>query len=137
MISVKSLEIFSLCYSGQNHEKKKCLVTFQIENKNALTAVVCLACLEIRLRNEEAINSTRKRIYSLKVFQLLPTSATSSILQDIYFLFVSELIQAHFKRRSTAVSNSVDRIKLDFSTAVARLGFKRCVTAVLNSIHKL
>ena len=36
-------------------------------NKNALT-VVGLACLEIRSRNEEVINSTRNRIYSLKVF---------------------------------------------------------------------
>ena len=31
-------------------------------NKNTLTAAVGLACLEIRLRNEEAINSTRNRI---------------------------------------------------------------------------
>ena len=29
-----------------------------------------------------------------------------------------------------------DRIKFDFNTAVARLGFKRRATAVLNSIHK-
>ena len=36
-------------------------------NKNAHTAV-SLACLEIRSRNEEVINSTRNRIYSLKVF---------------------------------------------------------------------
>ena len=34
-----------------------------------------LACLEIRSRNEEAINSTRNRIYLLKV--LLPTLLTS------------------------------------------------------------
>ena len=40
-------------------------------NKNALTAVISLACLEIRSRNEEAINSTRNRIYSLKVFYFL------------------------------------------------------------------
>ena len=98
MVSVKSLKIFPLCCFGQNHGKK-CLVTFQIENKNALTAAVCLACMEIRLRNEEAINSARNRIYSLKVFQLLPTSATSSILQDIYVLFVSELIQYVCQRR--------------------------------------
>ena len=36
-------------------------------NKNALTPV-SLACLEIRSRNEEVVNSTRNRIYSLKVF---------------------------------------------------------------------
>jgi len=52
---------------------------------------VTLACLKIRSRNEEAINSQRNRIFSLKVF-LLPTLSTSNILQDIYFLFVSELI---------------------------------------------
>ena len=45
--------------------------------------------------------------------------------------------KARFKRRATAVPNSIDRIKFDFSTAVARLGFKRHATAVPNSIHKL
>ena len=39
----------------------------------------------VRSRNDEAINSTRNRIYSLKVFPSLPL--------DIYFLFFSELIQ--------------------------------------------
>ena len=32
---------------------------------------VCLACLEIRSRKKEAINSTRNSIYSLKVFYFL------------------------------------------------------------------
>ena len=40
-------------------------------NRNALTAAFNLACLEIRSRNEEAINSTRNRNYSLKVFYFL------------------------------------------------------------------
>ena len=40
-------------------------------NKNAPTAKFSLACLEIRLRNEEAINSARNRIYSLKGFYFL------------------------------------------------------------------
>ena len=53
-------------------------------NKIGLTAALSLACLKIRSRNEEAINSTQNRIYSLKVFHFL--------LLDIYFLFVSELI---------------------------------------------
>ena len=44
-----------------------------------------LACLEIRSRNEEAINSTRNMIYSLKVFYFL-------LYRRRYFLFVSELI---------------------------------------------
>ena len=39
-------------------------------NKDTLTAASSLACLEIRSRNEEVINSTRNRIYSLKVFNL-------------------------------------------------------------------
>ena len=53
-------------------------------NTIGLTAALSLACLKIRSRNEEAINSTQNRIYSLKVFHFL--------LLDIYFLFVSELI---------------------------------------------
>ena len=40
-------------------------------NKDALTAAFSLAYLEIRSRNEEAINSTGNRIYSLKVFHFL------------------------------------------------------------------
>ena len=55
------------------------------ENKNALTAAVSLACLEIRSRNEEAINSTRNSIYSLKVVYFL-------LYRCRYFLFVSEFI---------------------------------------------
>ena len=45
-----------------------------------------LACLEIRSRNEVAINSTRNLIYSLMVFYFL-------LYRRRYFLFVSELIQ--------------------------------------------
>ena len=40
-------------------------------NENALTGAVWLACLEIRSRNEETINSTLNSIYSLKVFYFL------------------------------------------------------------------
>ena len=64
------------------------------------------------------------------------------------------LCKARFKRRATAVPNSIDRIKFDFSTAVARrlkpsraiavlhgsiarIGFKRRAIAVPNSIQKL
>ena len=54
-------------------------------NKKALTAAFRLACLEIRSRNEEGINSTRNMIYSLKVFYFL-------LYRRRYFLFVSELI---------------------------------------------
>ena len=39
-------------------------------NKDTLAAASSLACLEIRSRNEEAINSTGNRIYSLKVSNL-------------------------------------------------------------------
>ena len=39
-----------------------------IKNKNALTAAFILACLELRSRNEEAINSKRNVIYSLTFF---------------------------------------------------------------------
>ena len=66
-------------------------VDIAYSNKNALTAALSLACLEIRSRNEEAINSTRNRVYLLKFFPLL-LYRRSSILQDVYFLIVSELI---------------------------------------------
>ena len=55
-------------------------------NKNTLTEVFSLACLEIRSRNEGAINSAQNRIYWLKVFYPL-------IYRHQYFLFVSESIQ--------------------------------------------
>ena len=45
--------------------------TLFLNKKNAVTAASRLACLEIRSRNEKAINSTRNRIYSLKVTYLL------------------------------------------------------------------
>ena len=46
-------------------------------NKKALTAAFHLACLEIRSRNEEVINSTRNMINSLIKGFLLPTLSTS------------------------------------------------------------
>ena len=55
------------------------------KHKNALTAAFSLACLVIRSRNEEAINSTRNVIYSLKVFYSL-------LYRRRHFLFVSKLI---------------------------------------------
>ena len=54
-------------------------------NKNTLIAAFRLACLEIRSRNEETINSTRNMIYSLNVFYFL-------LYRRRYFLFVSEFI---------------------------------------------
>lgn len=38
--------------------------------------------------------------------------------------------KARFKRRASAVRNSIDRIKLNFSTAVGRPGFKSRAAAV-------
>ena len=38
----------------------------------------------------------------------------------IIYLFFASSNKARFKRRATAVPNSIDRIKFDFSTAVAR-----------------
>ena len=59
--------------------------------KNTPTAKFSLACLEIRLRNEEAINSTRNRIYSLKGFYF-------PLYRHLYFLFVSALILYMFEQ---------------------------------------
>ena len=61
-------------------------------NKNALRAVLSLACLEIRSRSEEAINSTRNENYSLKVSYILLYRGRDSS-------FVSELIQYTCQRR--------------------------------------
>ena len=61
------------------------LIIHKENTKDALTAELSLARLEIWSRNEEAINSTRNRIYSLKVFYFL-------LYRRRYFLFVSELI---------------------------------------------
>ena len=44
--------------------------------------------------------------------------------------------KARFKRRANAVPNSIDRIKFDFSTAVARRLKPSRATVVPNSIHK-
>ena len=44
--------------------------------------------------------------------------------------------QAPFRSRATAVPNYIDRIKFDFSTAVARRLKPSRATAVPNSIHK-
>ena len=42
----------------------------------------------------------------------------------------SKVTKARFKRRVTAVPNSIDRIKFDFSTAVARRLKRSRATAV-------
>ena len=66
------------------------------KNKNALTADLRLACLEIRSRNEEAINSTRNVIYSLKGF-LLPTLSTSIL----FICFWIDLVRVLATTRNT------------------------------------
>ena len=59
----------------------------EIKEERAYTpfSLACLEITEIRLRNEEVINSTRNMIYSLKVFYFL-------LYRRRYFLLVSELI---------------------------------------------
>ena len=52
-------------------------------NKNALTAAFSLACLDIRSRNEEAIDSTRNRTYSLSFF------TSFFIIVDTFHLFLN------------------------------------------------
>ena len=59
-------------------------------NKNALRRGVKSRFLGDSIRNEEAIISTPNRIYSLKVFHFL-LYRRSSILQDIYFLYLIRL----------------------------------------------
>ena len=61
------------------------LVYLKKITRTRLQRPTSLVCLGIRSKNEEAINSTRNMIYSLKVFYLL-------LYRRRYFLFVSELI---------------------------------------------
>ena len=79
-----------------SHQKKKKeyikgkspLLMF-IENKNRRS----YACLEIRSRSEEAINSTQNRIYSLEVFFfLLPTLSMSILFICFWIDLVSLLV---------------------------------------------
>ena len=62
---------------------------------------------------------------NLKIFLLL--------ISLISFCLISP---ETFKYRATAVPNSIDRSKFDFSTAVARRLKPSRATAVPNSIHK-
>ena len=78
-----SLKIDSKTLNGV--QKLKYSPSILKHNKNVLTVAFSLACLEIRSRNKEAINSTTNTIYSLKVFYFL-------LYRSPYFLFVSELI---------------------------------------------
>ena len=56
---------------------------------------------------------------------------------DIIFRQKTCNYKARFKRLATAVSNSTDRVKFDFSTAVVRRLKPSRATAVPNSINKL
>ena len=58
---------------------------FDTVKTKALIAATSLVWLEIRSRDEESINPTRNRIYSLKIFYFL-------VYRRRYFLFVSNLI---------------------------------------------
>ena len=87
MIShIKDLKILTNC--SLTHEKSPKI----FQTRTRLQWQSGLACLEIRSRNEEVINSTRNMIYSLKVFYFL-------LYRRRYFLFVSELIQYACQRR--------------------------------------
>ena len=65
-------------------------------NKKALTAAFRLACLEIRSRNEEAVNSTRNMIYSLKVFYFYVIDV------DTFYLFWIDLVGVLTTTRNTS-----------------------------------
>ena len=54
----KNQKIILLKFSGQIYPLDVLLISESTLKQEALTAVVHLACLEIRLRNEEVINST-------------------------------------------------------------------------------
>ena len=59
-----------------------------IENKNRRS----YACLEIRSRSEEAINSTQNGIYSLEVFFFLLPTLSMSILFICFWIDLVRLL---------------------------------------------
>ena len=61
---------------------------FLAENKNRRS----YACLEIRSRSEEAINSTQNRIYSLEVFFFLLPTLSMSILFICFWIDLVRLL---------------------------------------------
>ena len=61
---------------------------FLAENKNRRS----YACLEIRSRSEEAINSTQNRIYSLEVFFFLLPTLSMSILFICFWIDLVHLL---------------------------------------------
>ena len=61
---------------------------FLAENKNRRS----YACLEIRSRSEEAINSTQNRIYSLEVFFFLLPTLSMSILFICFWIDLVPLL---------------------------------------------
>ena len=90
------------------------LFNFFKNNKNAVTAAFSLACLEIRLRNEEAINSIRNVIYLLKVF-LLP--ALSTLI--LFICFLIDLVRVLATTRNTsAIANQTNHTL--FQTKMAK-----------------
>ena len=60
-------------------------------NKKPLTAAFSLACLKIRSRNEEGINSTRNETDLLAKCLLLPTLSTSILLTSFWIDLVRVL----------------------------------------------
>ena len=89
-------------------------------NKNALTAAFRLPCLGIRLRNEEAINSTRNRIYLLKVFYFLLYRV---LLRRVFFrIFAFYLFLNWF---STCVSNDHYIVSLSPGRSLFHLPFRQ------------
>ena len=61
---------------------------FLADNKNRRS----YACLEIRSRSEEAINSTQNRIYSLEVFFFLLPTLSMSILFICFWIDLVRLL---------------------------------------------
>ena len=81
--SLKQSPIFISCTITEFCVTSSLALDILEQNKNALTAAISLNCLEIRSRNEEAINSTRNRVYSLKVFY------SYFIDVDTFYLFLN------------------------------------------------
>ena len=88
---------FSCMYTNKCEHFHKWFGGYRILNKNTLTVAFRLACLQIRSRNEETINSTRNMILLAKGF-LLPTLSTSIL----FICFWIDLVHVLATTRDTS-----------------------------------
>ena len=91
-------EIIKSLRSPNNYSPQ---VQFILLNKTALKIGVQSRLLGDQIRNEEVINSTRNRIYSLKVFYFLLYFIDGPVFQDYFLYRIRQNVLNRFSTRVT------------------------------------